>query len=597
MSGQLLLGMGLAALPCVSAVVWLAWKQRGAGRANYASAYGLAADMAAEGLFVFSPATSHPGAIADWTVVHCNARGAGYFGMEQAELIGKALSELYSGVALESVLNAFAQAGSSGRYEDEREDPVGSPLGAMWLRRQIVRSGDYLAVAFKDISSEKADALEKTRLENEDPVTLLPNRKWLIDYLDKRFHDSSARTGLLFIDLDDFKNINDSLGHPIGDLLLRSTAARLKSVVGVNDRVVRLGGDEFAVVLPEVCSHGEASRIADLILEIVRFPLQLSMGRESITASIGISMFPDDGADTDTLLKSGEIAMYAAKDSGKAQHRIYDTSLYQRLKSRLSLEHDLAEAIEKDQFVLYFEPRMHVDSGRYSGLEALVRWLHPERGLVPPLEFIPLAESTGLIVKLGDLIIDKAFRQILFWQATGCPAVPVSINISARQFNNGDLGKSFFKAFEKYGVPPSLVEIELTESAMLGDQASIGREIAAMRALGIRVLIDDFGTGYSSLSQLRRLKMDTLKIDRTFLSELDQTSEGEIFVKAIISMAHALGMTVVAEGVEREAQLLILQSLSCDEVQGYYLSPPMPAYAVPDFLADVEAYKERDSVA
>jgi EAL domain-containing protein (putative c-di-GMP-specific phosphodiesterase class I) len=325
--------------------------------------------------------------------------------------------------------------------------------------------------------------------------------------------------------------------------------------------------------------------MAELVNEVLRFPLELVKGKKSITTSIGVSVYPDDGVDMDSLLKSAEIAMYAAKSSGKARYRFYDPSLYESLTGRLILEQELAEAIERDEFILVFEPRMRVATGRLCGMEALIRWIHPTRGLVPPLEFIPLAESTGLILKLGDLVIEKAFRQIQLWQHSSLPVVPVSINISAHQFNAGNLSRTFFDAFDKYKINPELVQIELTESTTLGDEALILKELSAIRSLGIKLLIDDFGTGYSSLSQLQRLKMDILKIDRSFLQDLDRTRESEVFVRAIISMAHALGMGVIAEGVETEQQLHILRSLSCDEVQGHYLSKPIPAETMSQFLA------------
>jgi diguanylate cyclase (GGDEF)-like protein len=565
--------------------MYLLRRSRGERQDNgFQNAYRLATEMANEGFYVAHPLRSADGEVTDWTIADCNERGATYFGMRKHELIGKNLSLLYSPASLTRVMTICARAAQDGYYEDQYE-VTDSPLKLKWVHLQAITSKPGLAFSLRDISSKKEYALEMARLANEDPITTLPNRQWLADFMPKALSETKDKLALLFIDLDDFKNVNDSLGHPVGDLLLRATAMRLKSVTGPNDQVVRLGGDEFAIVLTGISNNAQVRRMAEMVNEVLRFPLELVKGKKSITTSIGVSLYPDDGTDLDSLLKSAEIAMYAAKSSGKARYRFYDPGLYESLTGRLILEQELAEAIERDEFVLVFEPRMRVATGRLCGMEALVRWIHPTRGLVPPLEFIPLAESTGLILKLGDLVIDKAFRQVQLWQDLRLPAVPVSINISAHQFNAGNVSRTFVDAFEKYKIDPELIQIELTESTTLGDEASIIKELSAIRSLGIKLLIDDFGTGYSSLSQLQRLKMDILKIDRSFLHELDKTREGEVFVKAIISMAHALGMNVIAEGVEREAQLRILRSLSCDEVQGHYLSKPIPGEIMSQFLA------------
>jgi diguanylate cyclase (GGDEF)-like protein len=547
-------------------------------------AYRLATEMANEGFYTVHPVISGKGAVINWIFTDCNDRGAAYFGLQRHEVIGKHVSHLFWSTSFEKILEICALATKEGYYEDQCQETPDSLINVKWVHRQLARTKDGLAISFKDISSDKKHVFEMSRLANEDSITTLPNRRWLADFLPKALQEATGKVALLFIDLDDFKNVNDALGHPVGDLLLRATAMRLKSVVGANDQVVRLGGDEFVIVLTDLSNEGEARCVAELINEILRFPLELVKGKKSITTSIGISFFPDNGVDMDTLLKSAEMAMYSAKDNGKAHYRFYNPTLYEKLKSRLSFEQELSDAIDKNEFVIFYEPRMNVSTGRLSGMEALVRWAHPERGLIQPLEFIPLAESTGLILELGDLIINEVFKQIVVWRSLNLPVRPVSINISAHQFNTGNVGKTFLDALEKYDISPDLIEIELTESAMLGDQTLVINTLSEIRSLGIKLLIDDFGTGYSSLAQLQLLKMDTLKVDRAFLKNLDRTREGEVFVKAIISMAHALGMGVIAEGVETRAQLDILRSLRCDEVQGYYLSRPLPADAMEQLL-------------
>jgi EAL domain-containing protein (putative c-di-GMP-specific phosphodiesterase class I) len=289
-------------------------------------------------------------------------------------------------------------------------------------------------------------------------------------------------------------------------------------------------------------------------------------------------MYPRDGADAETLVRHSDIAMYVGKNDGKGQYRFFDPSLSTTLNSRARLKQHILEALEGDQFVLHYQPRVDARSGELLSMEALVRWHHPTLGIVAPGDFIPLAESTGLIVRIGEAVIDKACAQLAAWREAGVALVPVSINVSPKQFLRGGVQRQLRAAMARHRVPASLIEVEITESAMMGDQDDILAELAALRALGVKLHVDDFGTGYSSLSQLQRLKMDVLKVDRAFTNELARSKEGKVFFQAIVSMAHALGMSVVAEGVETAEQLAILRGLDCNEVQGYFIARPMPAH-------------------
>jgi EAL domain-containing protein (putative c-di-GMP-specific phosphodiesterase class I) len=303
-----------------------------------------------------------------------------------------------------------------------------------------------------------------------------------------------------------------------------------------------------------------------------------------VHGSVGISIFPQDGDDVDTLLKHADIAMYAVKAKGKAHYQFFHPQLSESLVARLNKEQALRNAIEHDELVLYYQPRVDTFSGELRGMEALVRWMHPERGLIPPLEFIPLAEETGLIVKLGELVIEKACAQLARWKALDLPVVPVSINVSPRQFNQGNLSSLFSSCMARHDIDASLIEMEITESCMLGEDNAVTKELAAIEALDIKLLVDDFGTGYSSLSQLQRLDLDVLKVDRAFTTQICNEKGGEAFFKSILAMAHVLGMRVVAEGVETEQELRVLQALSCNEIQGYFISRPVPAEEVPSLL-------------
>ncbi|RJG07926.1 EAL domain-containing protein [Noviherbaspirillum cavernae] len=565
----------------------LAWRKRQTEKIE--RTYRLATDGAREGFYIVRTLYDEEERVVDFLVEDCNERGATYYGMLRTQLIGKKFSEMPFGSYLSEVVRIFSGAMQTGFYEDELKVPAESPLQVAWVHRRLVRSGDGLAVTLRDISDMKAHEEALSRLANMDAVTALPNRHWLMNHLPTavmRARESGATLAMLFVDLDDFKNINDTMGHAAGDELLRAAAARLRSVIRPQDNVVRLGGDEFTVILERVESSSDAARVAERIISSLDTPFVLAdASLHAVKASIGISMFPHDGGDGETLLKHADIAMYAAKANGKGQYEFYRPQLSERLVVRLDREQALRKAIELDEFVLFYQPRVDTFTGELRSLEALVRWMHPERGLVPPQEFIPMAEETGLIVQLGELVIRKACAQLAQWRRQHLPVVPVSINVSPRQFNEGNLSALFSACMSEQDIAPSLIEIEITESCMIGEGNAVNEELSAIEALGIKLLVDDFGTGYSSLSHLQRLDFDILKVDRAFTAQLCNGKEGEAFFMAILSMAHVLGMGVVAEGVETAEQLHVLQALSCNEVQGYFISRPVPASEVPDFFA------------
>jgi diguanylate cyclase (GGDEF)-like protein len=474
------------------------------------------------------------------------------------------------------------QAMDKGFYEEEIEVPGKSPLNIQWAHLKIVRTDSDLAVTLRDISDTKAHVAELERRGNEDVLTGLPNRHWVTTYLPRAIEhaaQSNTMLALLFIDLDGFKKVNDTAGHAAGDEVLRNAARRIKESVRPHDQVVRLGGDEFLVILEQITHKMDAAHVAERVVHAFQQSFKTSEGVHSIGTSIGISVFPDDGTDAETLLHNGDIAMYSVKTSGKGNYSFYDQKFYDVLHARLQKESELRHAIGHDQFIMYYQPRVDISTGTTSSMEALVRWMHPEKGLLQPLEFIPLAEETGLILGLGELVIDKVCAQIALWAQSGQDLVPVSINVTSRQFNEVDVAKILSAALVRYQIAPKLVEVEITESSMMGDSPEISLALTAIRTMGVKLLVDDFGTGYSSLSQLHRLEFDMLKVDRAFTAELGKTERGNVFFKAIITMAHALGMRVIAEGVENNDQIKILKSLLCDEIQGFYISKPLPPSA------------------
>ncbi|WP_034297176.1 EAL domain-containing protein [Herbaspirillum sp. RV1423] len=550
-------------------------------------AYGIATEGGNDGFYMWLALRNKDGEVVDFQVLDCNERGAAIFGADKANFIGRHMSRFYSQEYFARLMQTFRTAMENGEYKDEYRTPPESPLGALWLHRRMVRTRFGLAITVRDVSETRAHEAILLEQLDTDELTGLHNRHWVIPYLNKMLHEAAGEGrsfAVLFLDLDDFKNVNDTLGHSSGDLLLQAVTQRLRELVAAPHETVRFGGDSFTVI-QQTSSSDDAAQLAERILQAFSKPLMLAdQNILQVSLSIGISMFPRDGESVDALLKHADIAMHAAKSDGKKRFRFYQPQLSERLQVKIENETALRLAIERDEFILHFQPRVNTMSGEFCSMEALVRWQHPVRGMVSPLEFIPVAEETGLILKLGEQIIRKACAQLAQWKTAGLPALPMSVNVSSRQLNQGNLNTIIATALRDYGIDPAQMEIELTESCMMADTLEIAEELAFFQELGIKLLVDDFGTGYSSLSQLQRLDMDVLKVDKAFTAELGVRAEGEVFFNAIVSMAHALRMTVVAEGVETEAQLHLLQALCCDEVQGYYISPPVPATDIPHLM-------------
>jgi diguanylate cyclase (GGDEF)-like protein len=385
---------------------------------------------------------------------------------------------------------------------------------------------------------------------------------------------------VLFVDLDGFKTVNDALGHADGDELLRTVAKRLETAVRPRDHVVRLGGDEFVVVLEQVGGTDDVEHVVGRVLGAFRDGFHLQHTTHVLSASIGISMFPEHGEDAQTLLKNADIAMYSVKSEGKGSFRFFELRLFEAIRSRLETEMELRRALDQQQFVVHYQPRVDLVAGTASSMEALVRWECPGKELIGPDRFIPLAEETGLIVRLGEQVLDSVCRQLARWARDGEALVPVSVNVSPRQFSQSDILALFRTASARHGIDPSLLEIEVTESSMMQEGIGELTVFRQLRELGIKLCIDDFGTGYSSLSQLQKLRFDVLKIDRAFVLRIEH-AEGNTLIASMIAMAHALGMRVVAEGVENQRQMQLLKTLGCDEGQGYFFSRPVPAGAAP----------------
>ena len=447
-----------------------------------------------------------------------------------------------------------------------------------------------------DITERRQHEAELEYQASHDSLTGLPNRSLLHDRIEQaivRARRDSKRVAVVFVDLDHFKLINDSLGHHIGDRLLLEVADRLMTCIRSHDTVARQGGDEFVLVLTEQHDADETLTIVNRLLEVISLPWVNDGQEYGLSCSIGISCYPQDGDDPDALLRCADTAMYKAKASGRSTFHVYTPELNQVISERLELENSLRHALERDEFRVYYQPRIEVASSRIIGAEALIRWDCPGKGLIPPDSFISIAEETGLIIPIGQWILQEACRQNSAWQQAGLPPISVSVNLSPIQFRHAGLVQSVAAALQQANLDPACLELELTESFVMHDAERINIAMQSLKALGVDIAVDDFGTGYSSLSYLKRFPVDRLKVDKSFVRDIDSDPDDAAIVRAIITLGHALGLKVVAEGVETRAHLEFLQQHGCDELQGYYFSRPVPAAEMEALLRDTAASTSR----
>ncbi|MEJ7871980.1 MAG: EAL domain-containing protein [Rubrobacteraceae bacterium] len=457
------------------------------------------------------------------------------------------------------------------------------------VRDEAGQIANFIGVQ-KDITERKILEEQLAHQAFHDPLTDLPNRALFLDRLSHALERSKRRgdkVAVLFMDLDNFKVTNDSLGHEVGDELLIEVAGRLLACLRPTDTAARLGGDEFVVLLEDVEDTHEANRVAKRIAETLRLPLHIEGHELFVTTSIGIAFGRSDEDLPGSLLRNADLAMYRAKEAGKNSQAMFESGMNVRALERLQLEEDLRRALEREEFRVYYQPEVSLEDGRIMGFEALVRWEHPERGLVSPQEFIPVAEETGLIVPLGEWVLEEACRQAREWQEQNPSNLPLimSVNLSARQFKQPGLAKSIAEVLRKHGLEPRGLILEITESMVVADVDSAIVTLRELRDLGVRIAIDDFGTGYSSLAYLKRFPVDYLKIDRSFVDGLGRDATDKGLVSAAITLAHTLGLEAVAEGVETAEQLEHLRELGCELAQGYYFWKPSPGETASEILA------------
>jgi diguanylate cyclase (GGDEF)-like protein len=441
---------------------------------------------------------------------------------------------------------------------------------------------------FSDISERKEREERVRHLAHHDFLTDLPNRVLLSDRI-ARAISAAQRNGtqvaVLFLDLDRFKNVNDSLGHSIGDKLLQEVARRLRACIRASDTVSRLGGDEFVLLVPDVSDPASVAVLAQKVLDAVSRPYSIE-GHELISSpSIGLAVFPADGEDVETLLRNADAAMYHAKESGRNNYQFFTPDMNIRATERLSMERSLRRALERGELRLHYQPQYEVATGRIVGMEALIRWEHPEQGLVSPGRFMPFAEESGLILPIGEWVLQEACRQNRAWQESGLAPVRVAVNISALQFRQAGFAATVRAALERSGLHARYLELEVTESVIMHDAERVTASLEELKQMGLELAIDDFGTGYSSLSYLKRFPIDRLKIDQSFVRDITTDRDDAAITSAIIALTRNLGLKTIAEGVETRAQLEFLRAHGCNEVQGFLLSRPVAAAECAALLA------------
>jgi len=515
-------------------------------------------------------------------ILIANEALSGSTGQALQDIVGEPAEKFFQAVppALWSVVDSGLCW--RGELDVRRRDGTTYPA---WLMATGVREapGDTMHYIFNtiDITDRKRSEKRILFLAEHDVLTELPNRSLVTERLHlalQRAAPSAQRVAVLFIDLDRFKDINDSLGHHIGDGLLRSVSQRLLESVRAGDTVGRLGGDEFLVVLHGLDHIEEVTHIVnERLAPRVRAPHLVDGAELHVSCSVGVALYPDDGADADVLMKNADAAMYQAKADGKDTVRFFNAAMTERARTRVALDAQLRRALALEQLELHYQPRMDARTGVIVGAEALIRWAHPQHGLVPPAHFIPLAEDTGLIVPIGEWVINQACRQMQAWRTAGLGSIVVSVNISARQLRGDFLLDSVSAALARHAVEPGCLELELTESLVMDNAERTLEQMRALRALGVLLSIDDFGTGFSSLAYLNRFPINKLKIDRTFVRDLLTSPTDRAITRAVINLGHTIGLTVVAEGVETHAIAQDLRDSGCDELQGYLFGRPMPA--------------------
>lgn len=543
----------------------------------------------------------------DGKLRYVNGAGRNLLGITQDENIeGRSLQEIFP-EAMEEQLRGevLPQVQSFGSWSGETilttADGHHMPVSQVVLAHRDNNGNiEFYSIIARDISERKQFESELQHRVNHDSLTDLPNRFYLIERLSKALSHArrtSTQVAVMFLDLNNFKRVNDSLGHAAGDMLLQQVARRLQSCMRPNDVIARHGGDEFTIMVTDLEREEGALAVIRKLHSVFELPIFVNDNELYINFSTGVALFPHDGDNVEDLLRHADTAMYRAKSSGSSQYRFYAPDMNERGHELLAMEADLRHALDKNEFLLHYQPQFDLHKGQLVGTEALIRWQHDERGLVSPADFIPLLENSGLIIPVGEWVMHEACRMHRRWRESGIVGQRISINVSASQFNDDDLLNKIRCAIKEEDMPAGALELEITENILMQDAQSAVEILQALHAQGVRTAIDDFGTGYSSLAYLKRFPLNVLKIDREFVSDLGQDKEDAAIVEASISLAQKLGLEVVAEGVETAEQLEFLCNHGCDLVQGFYMSKPLSRLQAMEYMSYISHLKKSKAVA
>lgn len=552
-------------------------------------AYRSAVEVSHDGFFVLEAIRDNDNNIIDFVCIDSNTQAATLIGRPDKSMMHMRITDIFDGDFGVRLTRGYAKLMTNNESVAKTavHIPYDCALKNKWIDYRVVPYQNGVTITVLDVTTEKQSTENAARQKVHDAVTDLPNRLGFLNAMPEILNKAAAfksQVALFIIDVDDFKVVNDTYGYSQGDTLLKMISERLAGIIRTDDLVCRMGADEFAMVLTGKLDPTNLSDTAARVIQKLSQPFYLDDKTIRVSASVGVSVFPDQCADTTQLLQYADLAMNSAKNGGKNAYKFFEEDLYEQADRRMSLEQDLRIALERNELFLLYQPKIDLKSQKIVGMEALIRWRSPSRGLVSPLDFISIAEKTGLILPIGNFVIEQACRQIVAWRQAGRTPLPVSVNISPKQLSKGDLVDIIKQALDKYEVPAELLQIELTESSMMDDVASSQKQMQLIKSLGVKILIDDFGTGYSSLALLKKFEVDVLKVDRSFVMDIPGDPEDCAILQAIVSMANALHMEVVAEGVETAEQVIFLQKQGCESCQGFHYSKPISAEEMANWL-------------
>lgn len=561
-------------------------------RRNAASqdAYRTAVEASHDGFFVLEAVRDDQEKVVDFVCIDSNAKAAALIGFPDKGMINKCITDIFPGDFGARLTRGYAKIMRGNITVDKRAVFIryDCALQNKWVDYRVVPYQNGVTITVLDVTEEKTSSDYAEWQKVHDAVTSLPNRQGFQKEMPEvlgRATVEGMKVALFVVDVDNFKVVNDTFGHAKGDALLKIISERLVALTSPNDLVCRLGADEFALAVIGNLTCEAIAEFANKILHTLSQPVYLGDKQAVVSASVGVSVYPDQGVDSSQLLQYADLAMVSAKEAGKNAFRYFEEELYAQADHRISLEQDLRVALARNELYLLYQPKIDLSTNCIVGMEALIRWQSPTRGMVSPLDFISAAEKTGLILPIGNFVIEEACRQIVAWRNEGRTPLPVSVNISPKQLKKGDLVDIIHQALTTHDVSSELLQIELTESSMMDDVVSSQSQLQAIKTLGVKILVDDFGTGYSSLALLKKFEVDVLKVDRSFVKDIPEDQEDCAILEAIVSMANALHMEVVAEGVETAEQVSFLQKLGCESCQGFYYSKPISAKDMSNWLA------------